>query len=161
MHVLRCSLHTPPLGPGDLPTTIIVRDVDVTVSPEQWAERMTADAAPIFITTAVYELEGDDLSLEAAVAHGTDQMRERVHVEQNMAIAYYWFTHSFSKIAPGGTVAQKDPAPFGVEDAKTVLRQIGAHPAWQQQTVYIIADDGEFVVLKPDGSVAVGGTWLR
>jgi hypothetical protein len=158
LHVLRCSFYTPPITPGgSLPTTVVVRDVDVTVTPEEWVAMMEADAAPIFVATEVFE--SPDTELPFAIKAGMERLRDgRVEAERNMAIAYYWFTQQLARMKPGGgIVTQTRPAPFGMEDAKTVLRQIKAHPSWREQGVTIITDDGEGVGLRSDGNLAEGG----
>jgi hypothetical protein len=144
---IRVSMY-PPHPPHD-PTTVVVREQDITVSIEDLVQQTAAGQPGVFHVFDQFDSNDD---IVRTSIHGAERIRDE---ERNMAVLYYWLASFLPRMNPSGYLATKDPAPLGVVDIETTLAELAKHPNYRPDvTVRVRAKDGSLVDLL-DGKTLV------
>lgn len=149
---VRATMYPPPGYPGRLVMTV-VRDVDVTVSLEEYVAKVAQPG--LFTLFDVFDVR-DDCSIERATEMACERQRQRAERETAMALFYHWNAGRLPMLRPGGVTTATRPAPLSVEELTEAMKQLARHPDYRSHTVIAIAEDGTVLSMR-NGEVAVLG----
>lgn len=141
MKVLRCSCYPPNLEP----LTTVMRDVDLTVGIRTAAERSKI-LAGAFVATEIFAM--DEGGIEEATEEALVRLERKADRERNAAILYHWSGLQLPRLEHDGVLTGTLPAPLNSHEVVSALTQLAEHPNYQSQTVMIISEDMELVLMR-------------
>ena len=138
MRVLRSTLY---LG-TDGGVSTVLRESDTVDTLDSIMHRLNESDA--LVVYDLFELD-DEGGIMAATAEA--MARRDLHIEQNMAILYYWSVESWRLITDGGTIRTTRPAPLSREQITYVLERLAARTDYRNYTIEMFTIDGDAVTL--------------
>jgi hypothetical protein len=162
--VLRSSLYH---DPWCFPFTVITRECDLAVPIQRAAEEMEDQGARsgCLVVTDIFDLPDALYADPVRVSmEGTGRLtRERLQVERNMAMSYFWNAEKLNITAAGGFLVNPGAAPILIADLQAVMLQLTKRENYQKQTLIfraldetvITLRDGVFKLQPPEAAVAI------
>lgn len=129
----------------DMPTTLVLLESDMKLSPLEAVEDML-DARHGFFTYEVFEVDEDDIV--AATMEAVQRAEGAYDDERNMAIAYLYYVQTIRILAENGLLAGTLPAPLSREQMAWVLRSLAKHENYKGQSVQVPLEDGTTIEMK-------------
>lgn len=166
MRVMRASLYknpysargqnpNDPTAPVNQPMTIVARDVDLMITPDDslMGAKLGAAQNGGFCTGEVFEVTGVGHTIKHVTILAERKRQRRAQIEVNQSMLYYWDAMYLTRANPGGVISGTMPIPLKASEVEEVLRLLAEHPDYDHQTVIAIAENGQMVKMK-DGVIS-------
>lgn len=146
MRAVRVSMYGPDLEPV---TAVMLEDqINVTID-ELIADQRIFPGG--YVVCDEFETEGD--VMRATIEAATRQT-ERIDIERNAAMLYYYDAGSLAMLAEGGVLTATLPAPLDAATIIDCLEQLAHHPLYRGQLIVAISADYEIVTMR-DGTAKI------
>jgi hypothetical protein len=142
-----------PNAPANQPMSVVARDIDLTVTPEEALNEQTCfDAEHKFF--AVGEIF--DVPANTTIQHATilaeRRRQRRVKREVNQSMLFYWDAMYLRRVHTNGVISGSGPIPLTASEIEEVLKLLAMHPDYDHHRIVAFSSNGVRVSMQ-DGKI--------